>query len=474
MPYSSARPTDPLDQRIGRALLRGRDDEGVLAVEDGQVVACSDHARELLGLGARQVLGAPVEDLIGRLDGELLQLHLRRALIDEAAVEFVVERPGRRDEWIEIRSLPLSPGVAFLLKDVSDRERSERAIRRKEQRLLAANRSLRLAHTAAHAASWEWRWGGSLRWLDLAAAREVASLPPAWTEDEEIDDWRRVMPKAGRRAFDRAIKTLQAAGSASFELEVVGSDRAQHWMRVDCAVTERDDEGAPTRVSGVTVDITEAKRADERLRAEVAYRKRSEERQQMLVHELNHRVKNMLATVQSVARQSLGSSALRGPARDFEERLMALAWAYEIITRERWSGASLREVIQRTMAPHMDRASNRLALDGPELWLPPNRALSLALAMHELATNAVKYGALSEAEGRVGVRWRVRDRPGTRRLELEWRETGGPPVTPPLRRGFGSRLIERSLSRELHGEVTLDFEPSGLVCRVVGLLPEGV
>jgi two-component sensor histidine kinase len=256
-------------------------------------------------------------------------------------------------------------------------------------------------------------------------------------------------------------------------MEVVGADRARHWMRVDCAVTERDEEGTPRRVSGVTVDVTEAKRADERLRAEVAHRKRSEERQQMLVHELNHRVKNMLATVQSVARQSLGSPELRGPARDFEERLMALAWAYEIITRERWSGASLREVIQRTMAPHMDRAANRLALDGPELWLSPNRALSLALAMHELATNAVKYGALSEEDGRVGVRWRVRERTGRRRLELEWRESGGPPVKPPLRRGFGSRLIERSLSRELHGEVTLDFEPSGLVCRVIGLLPEG-
>ena len=472
MPSSPARSLDPLEQRIGRALLYGRDDEGVLAIEGGRIVACNAHAGELLGRDQPVASGTLVEALIAQLDGELLQLHLRRVLLDETAVEFVAERPGRPDEWVEIRSLPLSPGVAFLLRDVTDRERGERAIRRKEQRLLSANRSLRLAHTAAHAASWEWRWGRSLRWLDLAAAREVASLPPAWTEDEEIEDWRQVMPKAGRRAFDRAIKILQTAGAASFEMEVTGADRAPHWMRIDCAVTERGEDGEPRRISGVTVDITEAKRADERLRAEVAQRKRSEERQQMLVHELNHRVKNMLATVQSVARQSLGSE-LRGPGRDFEERLMALAWAYEILTRERWSGASLREVIQRTMAPHIDRAANRLALDGPDLWLTPNRALSLALAMHELATNAVKYGALSQEGGRIGVRWQVRERPGTRSLELEWRESGGPPVTPPLRRGFGSRLIERSLSRELHGEVSLDFEPSGLVCRVVGVLPAG-
>jgi PAS domain-containing protein len=226
--------------------LLGRDDEGVLAVEDGRVVACTDHARELLGCAERPVLGASVAELIGLLDGELLQLHLRRALLEEAAVEFVVERPRRPDEWIEIRSLPLRPGAAFLLRDVSHRERSERAIRRKEQRLLAANRSLRLAHTAANAASWEWRWGRSLRWLDLAAAREVSGLPPAWTEDEEIGDWRRIMPKAGRRAFDHAMRSLEQTGTASFEIEVVGADRARHWMRIDSAVTERDEDGAPT------------------------------------------------------------------------------------------------------------------------------------------------------------------------------------------------------------------------------------
>jgi two-component sensor histidine kinase len=255
-------------------------------------------------------------------------------------------------------------------------------------------------------------------------------------------------------------------------MEVTGADKAPHWMRIECAVTERDVSGAPMRVSGVTVDVTLSRRADEALRAEVAQRKQSEERQQMLVHELNHRVKNMLATVQSIARQSLSSPALGLPARDFEERLMALAWAYEILTREHWAGASLREVIQRTMAPHIDHASSRLALDGPDLWLTPNRALSIALAMHELATNAVKYGALSSDDGCVRVRWRTLDDAGTQRLELEWRETGGPPVAPPRRRGFGSRLIERSLSRDLRGEVTLQFEPTGLVCRVTGLLAE--
>jgi two-component sensor histidine kinase len=217
--------------------------------------------------------------------------------------------------------------------------------------------------------------------------------------------------------------------------------------------------------------VTAGRRAAETLRGEIEHRRRSEERQQMLLNELNHRVKNMLATVQSIARQSLGPSN-HGVAIEFEERLMALAWAYEIITREQWSGASLRELVQRTLAPHLDRDGSRLSLEGPDLWLSPNRALTIALAMHELATNALKYGALSGEQGRVEVAWRILDEDGERRLCLEWTESGGPPVTPPARRGFGSRLVERSLARDMQGEVSLSFETQGVRCRLLAPLLE--
>jgi len=442
----------------------------VVAIEAGRVVACTPVAAELLGVRGERAEGLPANQFISILDGELLQLRFQSALLDETALEFVAERPGRRDEWIEARCLPLSPGVAFLLKDVTDRERSERTIRRKEQRLLAANRSLRLAHAAARAASWEWRPDRTVRWLDLPAARDLECLPPSWTEDEEIADWRSILPPDGREVFDDAMDTLSLNGSASFELEVVGADGDRHRMRIDCAATERDAAGALVRVSGVVVDITDAARAAQALREEVVSRKQSEKRQQLLVHELNHRVKNMLSTVQSVARQSLTATELTAPAHEFEERLMALAWTYDILTREHWEGASLREVIERTLAPHAGRGLDRVRLDGPDLWLSPNRALSFALAFHELATNAVKYGALSNDAGRLKIDWRVVQDGTGRRLELIWTEEDGPPVRPPARRGFGSRLIERSLARELGGRATLEFRPEGLTCAVTARL----
>lgn len=461
-----------LEQRIGRALLRDRDDEGVLVIDDERVVVCTPAAADLLGWDLEAALGAPMQALLERIDAEVLRLHLMSALLQDSAVEFVVPRPGREDAWIRLRGLPLSPGTVFTVADVTESEHSEMTLRRKEQRLLAANRSLRLAHVAAHAAGWEWRNGRSLRWLDLAAARDLEWLPPAWTEEEEITDWRSIVPPGGRRAFDWAVMALAVRGEASFEMEVVGADGARHWTRIDCAVTERSIGGAPLRVSGVTVDVTAERQAAEALRLEIAHRKRSEERQQLLLHELNHRVKNMLATVQSIARQSLARTNATGVA-EFEERLMALAWAYEIITREQWAGASLRELVQRTLAPHADHGASRIALEGPDLWLTPNRALSMALAVHELATNAVKYGALSNAVGQVSVSWRVRETEGERRLEFDWIESGGPPVAPPERRGFGSRLVERSLARELNGEVTLVFDPAGLRCRVRAAVPAG-
>jgi PAS domain S-box-containing protein len=193
--------------------------------------------------------------------------------------------------------------------------------------------------------------------------------------------------------------------------------------------------------------------------------KRAERQRAVLIHELNHRVKNTLATVQSLAMQTLRNTERSADARGlFEARLAALSRAHDLLTIQNWGDASLRDIVGRALGPFQTQ-EHRIAMEGPEIYVSPKQALALSMALHELATNAAKYGALSSA-GRVLVTWkRVRD--GDRHhLRLMWSEEGGPPVEPPERKGFGSRMIERHLSSELGGSVALDFRRQGVACTI--------
>jgi two-component sensor histidine kinase len=182
---------------------------------------------------------------------------------------------------------------------------------------------------------------------------------------------------------------------------------------------------------------------------------------------LNHRVKNTLATVQSIASQTLRTADTTQDARDaLETRLLALSRAHDVLTRESWEGADLTEVVSRALEPYQILGESRLHVQGPRVRLTPRMALALAMALHELATNAVKYGALSNKSGTVAIAWSVSNGATPPRLSLSWTEAGGPPVAPPGRRGFGSRLIERSLAQDLDGRVEIAFAATGVVCTV--------
>ncbi len=198
---------------------------------------------------------------------------------------------------------------------------------------------------------------------------------------------------------------------------------------------------------------------------DVTDRARAENRQRLLINELNHRVKNTLATVQAIASQSFRPGADPGRSRElFTSRLLALAHAHNILNREGWDGADLLDVVAEALRPFDNE--NRMHVHGPHVRLTAKAALSFALGLHELATNAVKHGALSTAVGTVNVTWSSaagqEDTPD--RLTLIWEESGGPAVAKPDRRGFGSRLIERSLAAELNGAVNLAFQPTGVRC----------
>lgn len=197
--------------------------------------------------------------------------------------------------------------------------------------------------------------------------------------------------------------------------------------------------------------------------------KAAKERQRLLIDELNHRVKNTLAAVQSIAYQSL--KGVDGGARAaFEGRLTALSAAHTLLTMTRWTGASLATVIRTAIAPY-DDASGCFEFVGDDHPLDPKMVVSLSMVLHELATNAAKYGSLSRPHGKVSISWSVRREDEADRLALRWEESGGPEVTPPTRKGFGSRLLERQFAMELAGSVQFDYRSNGLVCTMDVQLP---
>ena len=190
---------------------------------------------------------------------------------------------------------------------------------------------------------------------------------------------------------------------------------------------------------------------------------RAAQRQRLMIDELNHRVKNTLATVQSIAMQTARShDDPRSFAESFQARLLSLSHTHDLLTRSHWEGADLRDVLEHETAAH---GPGRIVLNGPALALGPAAALSFGMIFHELATNAAKYGALSVPDGRVFVDWTVANQ-SSRILSVVWREVGGPAVSPPTRKGFGSRLIERNVRHDLAGEAKLSYASDGFIAEL--------
>jgi two-component sensor histidine kinase len=182
----------------------------------------------------------------------------------------------------------------------------------------------------------------------------------------------------------------------------------------------------------------------------------------MLIEELNHRVKNTLAILQAIAVQTF-HSASKSEREKFEGRLGALAQAHNLLSQEKWQSSALGDLISRVLEPYRLTDPERVRMSGPPVPLSPRRAVIISMVVHEIATNAAKYGALSNETGTVRVDWEILDKDDHPKLRLIWAEAGGPPVTAPVKRGFGSRLIERSARDQLGGEATVDFLPSGVV-----------
>jgi len=262
--------------------------------------------------------------------------------------------------------------------------------------------------------------------------------------------WRKLIHPDDLSAFGRdLVEAMRARAAFGGEVRVVDKLGLVRWLRTD-AVPRLDDSGTFLGYTGCGVDVSDAKV--------------SQEHQEVLIHELNHRVKNTLATVQAIAAQSLRPEREGTEARQaFESRLFALSRAHDVLTQESWQTAGLRNIVETAIEPYGGADGRRFVITGPDVRLPPHSALAFAMALQELATNAAKYGALSVPGGEVSIDWRLEPAAVSRALlHFRWRETRGPPVLPPKRRGFGSRLIERTLAGDTNGQVEISYDPSGV------------
>lgn len=261
-------------------------------------------------------------------------------------------------------------------------------------------------------------------------------------------DWRKMTPPEFLEIDERAVVEVRATGLCRpFEKEYFRKDGS----RVPVLLGHARFEGVENQGVSFFLDLTE--------------RKRSEERQKLLLNELNHRVKNTLVIVQAIAGQTLRTADSPSAfAEAFGARLMALSQTHNLLNQTSWQGASLHDVIGAELAPHANGDAVRFTLSGEEIRLRPEATVTIGMVFHELATNAAKYGALSLPSGHVQVTWTLNAGAAGRWIHLEWLEMGGPAVQAPRRKGFGSRLIERDLGRQLASEVRLEFLPGGVRC----------
>jgi len=333
----------------------------------------------------------------------------------------------------------LAEGFNDLMDDVAARQKA----------LQASEEQARLALEAGRMGTWWYDHTTGQGGLSAQAATLLGL--PAEKISITIPEFRGIVhPDDSERVLERMRTAVTTDGSYEDEYRIRTPAGETRWLNAKGRVFF-DQQSRPITFVGVFYEVTD--------------RKRAESQQKLLLGELNHRVKNTLATVQSIASQTLRSSPDLSNFKDaFEGRLMALSKTHDLLTRSSWREAGLRDIVEQELAPFRKTSDERVVVDGPPVTLSPRYAINFGLVLHELVTNAVKYGALSSPSGLLEVRWTVSEEtPGQRLLRLHWQERDGPPVGSPKRHGFGSRLIRRSIEGEMAGTMSLAYPESGIV-----------
>jgi two-component system CheB/CheR fusion protein len=292
---------------------------------------------------------------------------------------------------------------------------------------------------------------------DAIVSKDLNGIITSWNHGAE-----RLFGYTAEEVIGKPITMLIPPDRMGEEPEIIG--RVRRGERVDHYDTVR------RRKDGSLIDISltvsPLKDADGRIvgaskiARDITERKRAQEQQKLLVNEMKHRIKNSLATVQAIATQTLNQHAKERDA--FIARLHALGNAHDLLTSETWDTASLHAIVTQALKPFQEQHHERIAVEGPaNVWLDSTKSVIVAMVVHELATNAIKYGALSNGSGRVSVAWKQHSQPNL--VKLVWQESGGPKVSPPKQKGFGSHLIERAFGGQL-GSAQLVFSPQGVSC----------
>lgn len=324
------------------------------------------------------------------------------------------------------------------------------SMRRVLERLEEAQEKLLAALDASSTGTWRWDIQKDHVEWDPAMIN-VFGLGPQQSPRTAEEFAALIHPEDREYATQVIGEAVRTGVPVEYEFRAVLPGGEERWI-YDRSRVVHDAEHRPLYMIGACLDITA--------------RKNAEERQSLLIHELNHRVKNTLATVQSLAIQTARSNpGAEGVNANFMARLMALSATHDLLTKTYWESTSLHEVFEAELRPHGGIDQERIRTRGAAVKLKPQQALSIGMAIHELATNAAKYGALSSSEGHLSIIWHVdpvEPKPGV--LVIEWREQGGPPVRVPERKGFGTRLIDRSIVHELGGKLEMNYAPTGLEC----------
>ena len=325
--------------------------------------------------------------------------------------------------------------------DITDRQRAEDALRQSEERL-------QLSLEAGRMGAWEWSIAsGQVTWSP--GLERIHGLEEGAFGGSFADFKRDVHPDDAEGLALKIQRTLETGADYHVEYRIQRPDGAVRWIEAFGRLSIAQGAVQP-KLAGVCMDITE--------------RKQAEMQRDLMVAELSHRVNNTLATVLSIYRQSFsGSRTPQDASEVFTARIRALAQTHSRLAEASWSGIALETVVLDQLAPYRARGDHTLRVSGPPVALRPKGALTLGMALHELATNAAKYGALSANGGAIEVVWQLRP---DGQLLIHWTEGGGPPVVPPQSSGFGQLLLERALVAELNGDVNLNFTRSGLVCAI--------